>query len=135
MAGCQIPQKYTLDCLVKKADNPCVENKHCEPKYVQQAPVADAAGCGGYGGRWNACSIIVWWIIIAIIVGFILFLFRPAFLLGRDHHGHRGDYDRDGCYDDCNWGSLIVWSLVISLGLIILFWLISCFCGGGAGFY
>lgn len=142
MAGCPIPQKYTLDCLLKKADNPCPEVKHCVDAKPSENYVAGYGGAG-YGG-WNVCAFFVWWIILALIIGFIIFLFRPNFLWGRGERDgcHGRDRDRDGCgregregHDDCNWGSLVIWAIVIALVILIIFWIIWCFWGGyGSGY-
>ena len=125
MSSCAPPKKVSLDCFERK-DDCAPQTKHCGPTAVAPAT--------GAGYQWGACGFIVWWIILALIIGFILFLFRPTFLLdGRDRDGY--GRDRDDCAD-VNWGTLVVWSLVVALVIIIIFWLLSCFCGGNwGGFY
>lgn len=82
----EVPTRHTLDDYIAK------ENKKS-------------------GLQMNGLSYLV---ILVLIIGLFLFLFKPAFVTSVDPENNNRRLD---------WGKLIIWSLVISLGALILLWL------------
>ena len=101
--------KYTLESLSTEA----------EGLAVKKAEVYSHQGYGGWG-FWG------WFIVIAIIIGILFFLFRPTFVLSVDPN--TGQYVLD-------FGKLIIWSLVIALIIVVILWLLrGAFGGYGRGY-
>jgi hypothetical protein len=63
------------------------------------------------GSAWGG---LTWFIIIALVVGLLFFLFRPSVVLSTNTA--TGDLYLD-------WGKLILWSLVIALIVVLIIWL------------
>lgn len=70
----------------------------------------------------SAWGGLTWFIIIALVVGLLFFLFRPSVVLSTNTA--TGDLYLD-------WGKLILWSLVIALIVVFIIWLAR----GATGMY
>lgn len=98
------PQKYTLDNLT-----------------ATSAQLKNATQLTGPSGeklvvekkKFNG---LAWLIISALIVGLLLFIFRPGIVLSTNQV--TGEQSLD-------WGKLILWSLVFALGITLIVWLIT----------
>lgn len=117
--------KITLDTLAASANQGPVYRRHA-------AMTHQKAGCGD-----NKCRYWLYAVILFIIVAVILAVTRPCFVRRCcDDSSRSKDCDRD-CDDyfrDLNWGKLLLWSLVITLVLIvILYALMCCGCFDGCG--
>ena len=108
---------YTLNDLSQKNNSmrlngvtPIVVEKDVIVTEVPKTTVVTKSAWGG----------LTWFIIIALVVGLLFFLFRPSVVLSTNTS--TGDLYLD-------WGKLILWSLVIALIVVLIIWLAS----GGAG--
>ena len=61
-------------------------------------------------------TLVIWFVIIAVIIWFILFSLRPNFILKKDESGEPTD-EIDG-------GKVLLWSVVISLIVVVIIWFI-----------
>lgn len=57
---------------------------------------------------------LIWFIIIALIIGLILFLFRPDLVLSTNQSTGVKFLD---------WGKLILWSIIFALIIVFILWL------------
>lgn len=62
------------------------------------------------GFRMNG---ITWLIVLLLVIGFILFLFRPAMVTSINQN--TGDVQLD-------WTKLIIWTILISLIVLVILW-------------
>lgn len=58
---------------------------------------------------------ILWFIVIALVVGLLFFLFRPSLVLSTNQLTGVQSLD---------WGKLILWSVIISLVVVFILWLL-----------
>lgn len=130
--------------------------KECAPKQYECHEVPKEEVCcdkpvtvcgSGYG-----VHLIGWLIVLWIIIAIILFFVQPNFIFRgrRGGFGNNDNCDRDGKHSrsrsheeeeegsECenrrnrcvNWGSLILWALVIAIIIIVLIWLFRTFAQG-----
>ncbi len=86
----------------------------------------------------NNCRYWVYAVILFIIVALLLAVTRPRFVRKCcDESDRSKDCDRDNCdefFRDINWAKLLVWSLVVTVViLLILYALKCCGCFDGCG--
>jgi len=111
-------QRYTLDTLSARANEIRAQGKINgsangsangtaigTPIVVvdQPTPVQKHQSWGG----------LTWLIILALVIGLILFLFRPDIVLSTSATGEKY----------LNWGLLILWAIGIALAIVLLLWL------------
>ena len=111
----EVPKKCD-PCPPKRCD-PCVKELPCEKKCDPCDPCATSCDpCGR--GFW---TFLIIFIVIAIVVGLILWAICPDFIKKKDSSGN--------VTDEVDVGKLILWSVVIALVVAFLIWLIwSCCC-------
>jgi len=97
------PQKYTLDNLT--ATTAQVKNAQFTGPHGEKVVVEKK--------KFNG---LAWLIISALVVGLLLFIFRPSLVLSTNQV--TGEQTLD-------WGKLILWSLVFALGITLIVWLIT----------
>jgi len=93
--------KYTLRSLSEDVET--VSSKAEEHKEEQ---------CG-YVNRYGR-NVWLWLVVVFIIVLVILWLLSPNFVMSEDECSRCLVLD---------WGKLVIWSIVISLFIVLLFWL------------
>lgn len=93
---------YTLNDLSARA-NDIMNSQNA----ARTAPVSVQINKPQWGG-------ITWFIIFALIVGLLFFLFRPDLVLSTNTTTGQKYLD---------WGKLILWSIVIALVLVLIVWL------------
>jgi len=117
--SCSTSQKYTLDSLTTKAaeinhmskkqcTRPCEKQRPC--KVVNSTSHCDTTTTPSTGS-WNAW---VWFIVLAVIIGFLLWVSCPDFITCYDYK------NKCRCL---NWGSWLLWTIGIALVIVVLFWL------------
>ena len=80
-----------------------------------------------YGGNQESCvsigTILIWFIVVAIITWLLLFAFNPDFIQERDANGQpTGEIDHS---------QLLLWTAVISLVVTFIIWIILKLRGSG----
>lgn len=123
-------QRYTLDSLTARADNIRQASK-MNGTYERDTITTNRPGSPivererTVVTRPNTWGGLTWFIVVALIIGVLLFLFRPAIVMSTDPQtGVRS----------LNWWYLILWSLGIALGIVILLWALRGF-GNAGGAY
>ena len=94
---------------------------------AQGAACGPQAGCGS-SRAW--CAFLV----LAVIVGIILYVARPCWLRRRNGEECREKCEKNECEEGgfgfgggcVDWGRLIFWSLVISAVLLLIFYCLGC---------
>jgi predicted secreted protein len=103
----------------------------CEKKEIvcQEKPVS-CSPCRGpicHFKPINWCLAIIWFIVIALIVWFVLYLIRPEFILRRRLREEEEEVAvagrRRGRFDDFDWGRMILATLVITALLMVFIYL------------
>lgn len=108
-----IPQTYSLDDLATRANAMSTGQLKTPPVVVNRENVIIQKP------QWGG---LTWFIIFALVIGLLLFLFRPDMVLSTNAAGQK--------YLD--WGKLVLWSLGLALVLIIILWLIKGASASGA---
>lgn len=105
-------QKYTLDNLASRANeikskSQTVGSYNGTTPQVAEREVTTVSRKPQWGG-------LTWLIILALIIGVLLFLFRPDLVLSTNQTTGEKYLD---------WGKLILWTLVFALIIVLLIWL------------
>lgn len=123
---CEPAKKY--ECHeVPKCEEPCEKpvTVCCEEKKTH-----------GYGGHYLAGFIVLW-----IVIAVILFFVQPRFIYANENRcGEKRrscEEEEESCEEGrrgrcVNWGSLLLWSFVIAIVIMILVWLFRSFSHGVA---
>jgi len=113
-------------CGVEKEEEPCYDEMNLHKHYYS------SKSCGTptqtYCHQESCVSIgtmLIWFIVVAIVVWLILFAFNPEFIQERDNNGNpTGNID---------YGQLLLWTAVISLVITFIIWIILKLRGSGSG--
>lgn len=72
-------------------------------------------------------NFAVWIIIILLVVGLLLYLFKPSWVLKRDNAGNIIPCVNTPNAIRCevDWGKLILWTIGITIAIVLILWLIS----------
>ncbi len=74
----------------------------------------DGHGWGMEG--WNWANVLLWFVIIAVIVWFVLYSVKPTMVQKTDGNGNTtGEVDN---------GKVLLWSVIIAIIVIVIIWLI-----------
>lgn len=72
----------------------------------------------------NWCLLIIWFVVIALIIWFVLYLFKPEFIMKKKGGRRGGDDDDDHCgWGDFDWKKMILGTLVITAIIMVLLYL------------
>lgn len=99
------PKKYTLENL-----SPAAKSVSAETKETTKTEHAEE------GKKKKGLNIWVIFIILAVIVGLILYFTHPSIVLSRNTQ--TGELYVD-------WGKLVIWSIVIAIIGVLLLWLLK----------
>ena len=105
----QTSQRYTLDNLAARANG--VKSQNFVNGAMNGTPNGDIIAVRK--PHWNG---LTWFIVIALVVALIFFLFRPDMVLSTNQQNGEKYLD---------WGKLILWSLAIALVIVLILWLIQ----------
>ena len=84
----------------------------------QEASAKTAVADKNYAktGKMNTMgSYFIWFVIIVLITWFVLYLWKPTWVMKKDDTGK--------VTSEINTGSILLWSLVIAIGITLLIWL------------
>ena len=128
-------QKLNLENLSSRSQSQRYAGACARPVETACEKKEEMAEGYSYSYAW---SFWVWWIILAIIIGIILVVVRPCFIVsgvGSEEECNTGKCSRKGkgkscenVENDCgciNWCALFLWAIVISLIIVGLIWLFS----------
>lgn len=78
-------------------------------------------------------NMLIWLILIPLVIGALLFLLRPRFVLRRDDQGNIIQRDQQqtatgiNLQGEVDWSRLLIWTAIISIAIYALFWLFRSF--------
>ena len=84
------------------------------PIVVEKDVIITEAPKQATSGAQSAWGGLTWFIIIALVIGLLFFLFRPTMVLSTNTTTGESYLD---------WGKLILWSIVIALVIVLIIWL------------
>lgn len=118
-------QRYTLDSLTARADSIRQASQKnsgsSNGSYVQETVTISRPGSPTVERertvvtKPNTWGGVTWFIVLALIIGVLLFLFRPSIVMSTDQQTG---------LKTLNWWYLILWSLGISLAIVLIIGLV-----------
>jgi len=91
--------------------------------------LAQTSGSAAYGGGFGRGAHLGWalvlFIVLVVVVFVVIVATRPRWIV---KHGGKDssscDESRDDKCSELDWGKALLWSIVIAIGLLVVFWIL-----------